>query len=446
MNKKIRIDKKQEILNILNEEKNWEEERFIPGKTLVRYAGTCMGREELSAFVDSALDGWFGMGPKASEFEDRIARYIGLKYGIFTNSGSSANLLAISALTSQGLKDKAVKDGEEAIIGAFCFPTTATPLLFNNIQPRFIDVELGSYSMLPENIEKAITKKTKIVIVTHHFGNPNKIEDIAAICKKNDLFLIEDCCDALGSEYNEKKVGSFGIASTYSFYPAHHITTGEGGMVLCDNVDLFRIARSMKTWGSGCYCDSRSEKLEGCCGRRLSGKFGDLPIGYDHKYVYEQKGFNLKPLEQQAAIGIEQFRKFPYFINKREENFNELNDFFKNYKDFFILPEIVDNKARPNWFCYPLTIKTNKFSRREIINYLEKHKIQTRPFFAGNIIRHPFIHDNPREKGRYTVSGELRNSDIIAENSFFLGIYPGIDKPRRDYMLEVLGGFLKKYR
>jgi CDP-6-deoxy-D-xylo-4-hexulose-3-dehydrase len=445
MNKKIRLDKKQEILNILNEENNWQEEKFIPGKTLVRYAGTCIDREEFSAFIDSALEGWFGMGSKAIEFENNIAKYIGLKYSIFTNSGSSANLLAISALTSQCFKDKRVKDNEEAIVGAFCFPTTTTPLFFNNIRPRFIDVELGSYSMLPENIEKAITKKTRIVIVTHHFGNPNKIEEISEICRKNNLFLIEDCCDALGSEYNGKKVGSFGIASTYSFYPAHHITTGEGGMVLSDNVDLFRIARSMKTWGSGCYCDSRSEKISGCCGKRFSGKFGDLPTGYDHKYVYEQKGLNLKPLEQQAAIGIEQFKKLPLFLARRKENFNEMNSFFKNYKDFFILPETVDNKAKPHWFCYPLTIKTNKFTRSEIINYLEEHKIQTRPFFTGNIIRHPFIHDNLSLRRKCSISGKLINSDIIAENSFFLGIYPGIDKPRRDYIMEVLDNFLKKY-
>jgi CDP-6-deoxy-D-xylo-4-hexulose-3-dehydrase len=442
---KIMNGARKKILEILADSRSWQTEKFIPGKSLVRYAGAVFGEKEMQALVDSFLDGWFGVGPKTRQFEKRFAEYIGAKYALFTNSGSSANLLSISSLTSNSMGKRRIKKGEEIIVSAFCFPTTVTPILLNGLKPRFVDVELGTYTMKPENIEAAITPNTKAVMLTHHFGNPNKLKRIEEICERNGLFLIEDCCDALGAEYAGRKTGNFGIGGTFSFYPAHHITTGEGGMLVSKDEDFIRAARSIRDWGRGCFCDSRSDNVNGECGRRFSGKFGDLPVGYDHKYTYSELGLNLKPLEAQAAFGLVQLDKLPEFIQARERNFKELDGFLRQYPDLFILPKKVDANAKPSWFSYPLTVKTNKFTRNDIVKYLEKNMIQTRPFFAGNLLRHPIFYGNPALKGSYSISGQLTNSDKITESSFFVGVYPGINKEMMGYMKKVFKDFISKY-
>ncbi len=439
-------EKIEDILKLIRSSDSWAEEEFIPGKSLVRYSGAVFGEEESSAFVESFLGGWFGVGPKAREFERQFAEYTGANYGLFTNSGSSANLLAVSSLKSRKLNNHRLRDGDEVIIGAFCFPTTLTPLLLTNLRPRFVDSEVGTYTIKPETIEEAITEQTRAVMLTHHLGNPNQLDEIIRICNERGLFLIEDCCDGLGSKYNNRMIGNFGELATFSFYPAHHITTGEGGMVVSNYKNLIKAALGVRDWGRDCFCDSRCQNPNGECGRRFTAKHGDLPEGFDHKYTYGELGLNLKPLECQAAFGLEQLKKFPGFAQRRRENFRRLDNFFKDYQDLFVLPQKVNDKADPVWFAYPLTVKTDKFSRSDIVKYLEDRKIQTRPFFSGNILRHPLFYGNEDLAGKYSVSGSLKNSDTITENSFFLGVYPGIDKARMDYVLETLQEFLKKHR
>lgn len=420
--------------------------KFMPGQSLVRYSGAIYDYKEIHAFVDSLLDGWFGVGLKADTFERQFAQRIQSKYGVYTNSGSSANLLAVSSLKSQKMGNRQLKDNDEVIAQAFCFPTTISPLLLNHLKIRFIDSELGSYSMDPKLLEKAITPKTKAVFLTHHLGSPSKLEEIADICKKHNLLLLEDCCDALGTSYNGKPVGSYGIASTFSFYPAHHITTGEGGMVVSKDPNFIKAVRSIRDWGRDCFCDSKCANANGTCGKRFTGKFGNLPEGYDHKYVYSEIGLNLKPLEFQAAMGLEQLKKLPDFIRKRKANFKRLNRFFQKYEHLFILPTPVNDKADISWFAYPLTIKTDQFTRHDIVTYLENAHIQTRHFFSGNILRHPLFYNNPAMKGKYSVYGNLKNSDTITERSFILGVYPGLTKEMMDYMINTLDKFLVKYK
>jgi CDP-6-deoxy-D-xylo-4-hexulose-3-dehydrase len=341
--------------------------------------------------------------------------------------------------------NRRLKRGDEVIVNAFCFPTTVTPIILNGLKPRFIDVELGTYVSKVEDIEAAITPKVKAVMITNHLGNPNSLKKISELCAKKELFLIEDSCDALGAEYFGKKVGSFGISGTYSFYPAHHITTGEGGMLVSDDSSYIRAARSIRDWGRGCFCDSRSDSIKGECGKRFSGKFGDLPIGYDHKYVYSELGLNLKPLEAQAAFGLVQLERLPKFLLARQKNFTELDKFLRQYENLFILPKKVDDLAKPSWFSYPITLKTNKFTRNDIVNYLEQHRIQTRPFFAGNLLKHPIFYGNPDLADSYSISGNLTNSDIITNNSFFIGVYPGLNKEMLDYVKKTVGDFISKY-
>lgn len=441
MNKSNNKDK---VLSSVKEYMNSnKQEEFIPRKSIVRYSGAVYDHNEAEAFIGSFLDGWFGVGEKADIFEKQFASRLGMNYGVFSNSGSSANLLAISALKSPKMGERRLRDGDEIIAQAFCFPTTISPILLNNLKIRFIDTDLGSYTVNPKTLEEAITKKTKAVFLTHHLGSPTKMNEITKICKRHNLILLEDCCDALGTTYNGKPLGSYGLASTFSFYPAHHITTGEGGMVVSNDQAFMRAVRSIRDWGRDCHCDTKCSSVNGACGNRFKGKFGDLPEGYDHRYVYSEVGLNLKPLEFQAAMGIEQLKKLPSFMKRRKENFERLNDFFKKYEHLFILPKPVDDKADINWFAYPITINTTMFTRKDLATYLEQANIQTRHFFSGNILRHPIFYNNEAMKGKYSVYGDLKNSDNITENSLLLGVYPGITPKMMDHVIDTLDTFLK---
>jgi len=411
-------------------------EKFIPGKTPINYAGRVYDEKELINLVDASLDFWLTAGRYAREFEERLAKFLGVKYCLLANSGSSANLLAISALTSPKLDKKRLMPGDEVITTACCFPTTLAPIIQNNLTPVFIDVELGTYNIQAEQIEKAITAKTKAIFIAHTLGNPADIATIMKIAKKYNLWFIEDNCDSLGAKYNGKYTGTFGDLSTSSFYPAHHITMGEGGAVLTSDSTLKKIVGSLRDWGRDCYCEPGKDNT---CKKRFSQKFGDLPYGYDHKYIYSHIGYNLKLTEMQAAVGVEQLKKLPAFINKRKENFAFLYNGFKKYGDFIILPE-WEKKSEPSWFAFPVTVREDTgFTRRDLVYFLEGAKIQTRLIFAGNILRQPAF-----EHIKCRIAGTLHNSDIVMNNSFFIGVYPKLGCREMDYILKQFKIFFKR--
>jgi len=395
------------------------------------------GSEEYEAMVEASLDGWVTEGKYTEMFENALSKYLGVHYTSFVNSGSSANLIAISALTSNYLKDKKLNPGDEIITVAASFPTTVNPIIQNNLIPVFVDVDLGTYNANPNIIKEAISDKTKAIFLAHTLGNPFDVYAIKKIAKENDLFLIEDNCDALGSEYDGKKTGSFGDFSTLSFYPAHPITTGEGGAVNTNNELYNKIARSFRDWGRDCYCKPGAFNT---CGMRFSQQFGELPFGYDHKYVYSHIGYNLKATDIQAAIGLAQIKKLSLFVDKRRKNFSALYKGLKEYSNLLILPEKTHN-SNPSWFSFPITIRDNAgFKRTDIVNYLEKNKIATRMLFAGNITKQP-AYLNIKKR----IYGSLTNTDKIMNDSFFVGIYPGIGEEQINYMLEIFNRFLKKY-
>ena len=413
-------------------------QEFIPGKTQIHFAGRVFNEEEYINLVDAALDGWLTTGRYANKFESDFANYFGMKSCSLVNSGSSANLLALTALTSPKLGDKRLKPGDEVITVAAGFPTTVNPIIQNNLIPVFLDVDLGTYNVKVEDLENAISDKTKAIMLAHTLGNPFNLDEVMKIVKNYDLYLIEDCCDALGSRYNGKLVGTFGNLSTFSFYPAHHITMGEGGAVLTNDILLERLVRSFRDWGRDCYCAPGASNT---CGRRFTQQFGDLPYGYDHKYVYSHIGYNLKMTDLQAAVGVAQFQKLPEFIEKRKKNFLLLKEGLKKYEDYFILPYATP-KSDPSWFGFPLTIRKNvKFSRRELVTYLEEHKIMTRMLFGGNLIRQPAY-----KNVKYRVVGNLENTDIVMNRTFFIGVYPGITDEMIDYIIKVFDNFLKKLK
>lgn len=407
---------------------------FIPGETSVNYAGRIYNEDEMVALVDSALDFWLTAGKYAQRFEEEFAKFLGVRYCLLTNSGSSANLLAISALTSPKLGKKKLKPGDEVITTACGFPTTLNPIIQNNLKPVFVDVELGTYNIKSELIEKTITDETKAIFVPHTLGNPVNLDEIREIVKKYDLWFVEDNCDALGSMYSEKYTGSFGHISTFSFYPAHHITMGEGGAVLTNDPLLKDIIASFRDWGRDCWCEPGCDDT---CGKRFGWQLGELPHGYDHKYIYSHIGYNLKVTDMQAAVGVEQLKKLPEFIEIRKSNFNKLYTFLKQYENYFILPKIEKN-ADPSWFGFPLLVRNNApFSREEIVNYLEKNKIATRMLFGGNLTKQPAY-----EHIEYRIASSLNNTDTIMNNQFWIGVYPGITPNKMDYMLKVFYNFI----
>jgi len=413
-----------------------EKEKFVPGKSRINYAGRVYDENELINLVDSSLDFWLTAGRYAREFEKKLADFLRVKYCLLVNSGSSANLLVLSSLTSPLLKERMLKPGDEVVTTACGFPTTLNPIIQNNLIPVFIDIELGTYNINAEQIEKAITKKTKAIFIAHTLGNPANLSLILKTVRKYNLFLIEDNCDALGSKYRGRYTGTFGDISTCSFFPAHHITMGEGGAVLTSNSLLRKILMSLRDWGRDCCCETGYDNT---CGRRFSQKFGKLPFGYDHKYVYSHIGYNLKVTDMQAAIGCAQINKLNKFIEARRKNFAYLYKFLKKYEEFLILPRWQE-EAEPSWFGFPILVKKGPpFKRRDIVTYLEKHKIATRMLFGGNLLRQPAYRNI-----KYRVSGSLENTDLVMNNLFWVGVYPGLTKPMLSYIEKTLDNFFRK--
>lgn len=409
---------------------------FRPKETVIPFAGRVFDEQELVNLVDSSLDFWLTAGRYADQFEKRFAQFMNRRYCLLVNSGSSANLLAMTALTSPKLEDRQLKAGDEVITVAAGFPTTVNPILQNNLVPVFVDVDMETYNINIEEMKKALSSKTKAVMVAHTLGNPFNLKEVTAFCKEHKLFLVEDCCDAVGSTYNGQMVGSFGDISTTSFYPAHHMTMGEGGSVLTDDPYLKVIIQSFRDWGRDCYCGPGENNT---CGRRFTQQYGDLPHGYDHKYVYSHIGYNLKVTDMQAAIGVAQLDKLPGFISARKENFKKLKTGLQPFSQYLILPKAEEN-SDPSWFGFPITVKENApFTKNEIVQYLESKKIMTRQLFAGNMIKQPAY------KGlNFKVIGDLKNTDTVMNNTFFIGVYPKITPEIIAYIVDVFDQFFKE--
>lgn len=415
------------------EKKFKDKSEFVPGQTTINYGGRIFDEKELINLVDSSLEFWLTEGSYAKRFSGALSSLIDTKYCILTNSGSSANLLAISALKSQKLEPrKRLKREDEIITVAAGFPTTIFPIIQNQVIPVFVDIELETYNIDVLKLESALSEKTKAVMLAHTLGNPFNIEIVDNFCKSNNLWLIEDNSDGLGSKYKDHYTGSFGDISTFSFYPAHHITTGEGGAILTSNPDLYKIIKSLRDWGRDCWCPTGHDNT---CKKRFSWKLGTLPYGYDHKYIYSEFGYNLKMTDLQAAIGLAQLEKLPHFIEIRRKNHNLLYESLKSLEDFVILPKAQKN-SEPSWFGFLLTLKENvKLTRNEISRELEKQKIQTRTLFAGNVIRHPVFNEMRESNKGYKVIGELHNTDKVMNDSFWIGVYPGLTEEIINYII-----------
>ncbi len=411
----------------------------------IAYGGRVFDQEEVTALVDSALDFWLTTGRYAEKFEEEFAKFLNVKYCSLTNSGSSANLLAFMALTSEKLGEKRIKKGDEIITVAACFPTTVAPIVQYGAVPVFVDVSLPSYNIDITMLDKALSSKTKAIIVAHTLGNPFDLQAVKDFCDEHNLWLIEDNCDALGSKYSyngkEKYTGTIGHIGTSSFYPPHHMTMGEGGAVYTDDIMLKRIIDSFRDWGRDCFCPSGHDDT---CKHRFTQQFGELPLGYDHKYVYSHFGYNLKVTDMQAAIGCMQLKKMPDFILARRKNWQRLYDGLEHLKDVFILPKETAN-AKASWFGFLLTVKENAgFTRDELVEHLENCNIQTRMLFAGNLIKHPCFDEMRKTGCGYRVVGDFTNTDNIVCNTFWLGVYPGLTGDMLDYIIDVITGFVKK--
>jgi len=403
----------------------------------ISYAGRVYDEKELVNLVDASLDFWLTTGRFTDEFEEKFASFLKIKHAYLVNSGSSANLLAFMALTSDKLKDRKIKRGDEVITVAAGFPTTVTPILQYGAVPVFIDVTIPEYNVDVNLLDKALSKKTKAVMLAHTLGNPFDIEKVKKFCDENKLWLIEDNCDSLGSKYRYKKewkyTGTFGDIGTSSFYPPHHITMGEGGAVYTNDSDLAKIILSLRDWGRDCFCPSGRDNT---CGKRFTQKFGELPIGYDHKYVYSHFGYNLKVTDMQAAIGCAQLEKLTGFIEKRKKNWNLLKAKISHFSDKYILPEAAKN-SEPSWFGFLLTVKAG-VKRSEIIHRLEENGVQTRMLFAGNILRHPCFDEMRKGKTGFRIAGKLKNTDRIVQDTFWIGVYPGLTEEMISFMAKLL--------
>jgi len=407
---------------------------FDPDRDPVRYAGRVFGEEELRSLVDSSLDFFLTASRFTEEFEAGFAEYLGLSNALFVNSGSSANLVALATLTSPKLGERRLKPGDEVITVAAGFPSTVAPIVQNRLVPVFVDVRLGDYNADPEQLRAAVSPRTRAIMLAHTLGVPFDLDTVMGLVEEHDLWLIEDNCDALGSRYRDRLTGTFGHIATSSFYPAHHITTGEGGMVVTDHDELARIARSVRDWGRDCYCAGGENNT---CGKRFGQQFGSLPHGYDHKYVYSHLGYNLKATDMQAAIGCAQLARLDGFVAARKRNHARLLDALRPYEDRLILPVAPPN-TDPSWFCFVITVRQDAgFTRRELTGFLEANRIETRNLFSGNLLRHPAFEDI-----ECRVVGELANTDVVMNRTFFVGVYPGIDDARMDYVVDAFGRFL----
>lgn len=432
--KKIRGEIFNKVIELY--ELKYKNRPFIPGKTPVRYAGRVFDESELINLVDASLDFWLTAGKYSDEFESRFAEFFNVSDAILVNSGSSANLVAMSTLTSPKLGDKRMKPGDEVITVAAGFPVTIAPIIQNGLIPVFVDVNIGTYNAIPEQIEKAIGSKTRAIFMAHTLGNPFELDKILELVKKHDFWLIEDNCDAVGSTYHGKLTGTFGHLAAVSFYPAHHITMGEGGCVLTNDENLASIARSFRDWGRDCYCGPGESNT---CGKRFTQQFCTLPYGYDHKYVYSHIGYNLKITDMQAAVGVAQLDKLGGFILKRKENFKKLYNGLKPFEDKITLPQATSN-SEPCWFGFPISIREGTgFSRNEITRFLEENGIETRNLFGGNLTRQPAFLDIKMRQ-----INSLVNTDYIMNNTFFVGVYPGIGDDQIDYMIDKFSQFFHR--
>ena len=427
---------RSQILALVKEyhETKFANKSFDPDKDPVHYAGRVFDAEEIVNLVDAGLDFYLTANRYAERFESEFAEYLGLSNAALVNSGSSANLVALTTLTSPKLKDRRLNPGDEVITTACGFPTTLNPILQNQLIPVFVDVNLGDYTAIPERLAAAIGPKTKAIMMAHTMGVPFHLDAVMDLVKKHNLWLIEDNCDALGSTYTSRLTGTFGHLSTFSFYPAHHITLGEGGCVATDDDDMARIARSVRDWGRDCYCAGGESNT---CGKRFSRQFGTLPYGYDHKYVYSHIGYNLKVTDMQAAVGCAQLQKLPQFITRRKENFRELTQILKPYANRLILPKATEN-SDPSWFGFVITVKDQAgFTRNDLTTFLETNRIETRNLFSGNLLCHPAYQNIP-----HRISGDLTNTNIVMNNTFFIGVYPGIDDKRLNHIKAVFDRFM----
>jgi CDP-6-deoxy-D-xylo-4-hexulose-3-dehydrase len=421
---------RQEILNLVEAHFNesWPTRPFRPGVDPVPVSGKVFDAEDIRFLVDASLDFWLTTGRYAREFERDFAKVFGLRSALLVNSGSSANLVALTALTSPRLGNKRLKPGDEIITVATGFPTTVNPIIQNGCVPVFVDVHLPTYNIDVSQLEAARSDRTRGVMIAHTLGNPFDLDAVAGFCAKHDLWLIEDCCDAVGAEYAGKKVGTFGDLATTSFYPAHHITMGEGGAVLTDSPVLKKIAESYRDWGRDCWCEPGCDNT---CGKRFDWQLGSLPHGYDHKYTYSHIGYNLKVTDMQAAVGLSQLRKLPHFIEARRANFDYLRSALEPFADALLLPEPTPNGA-PSWFGFPITVKpASPASRDQLVRALEARRIGTRLLFGGNLLRQPAY-----EGTQHRVVGSLTNADRVMKDTFWLGVYPGITRPMMDFVVE----------
>lgn len=407
--------------------------QFTPGSSSVPVSGRVFDAEDIQYLVDSSLDFWLTTGRYADQFEKEFARFFKMRHALLVNSGSSANLLALTSLTSPLLKERQLKPCDEVITVATGFPTTVNPIFQNNLVPVFIDVDIPTYSVDVNQLEAALSDKTRAVMIAHTLGNPFNLEAVTEFCKQHNLWLVEDCCDAVGAQYNGQPVGRFGDVATVSFYPAHHITMGEGGAVLTDKPKLKKIIESFRDWGRDCWCEPGKDNT---CGKRFDWQLGDLPHGYDHKYTYSHIGYNLKVTDMQAAVGVSQLKKLPRFIEKRRENFAYLHTRLQHLQEYLILPEATPN-SEPSWFGFPIAVRDGApFTRNELVRFFDSRKIGTRLLFGGNLIRQPAYRN-----AQYRIASSLKNSDFVMNNVFWIGVFPALTQPMLDYIGESLTEF-----
>jgi CDP-6-deoxy-D-xylo-4-hexulose-3-dehydrase len=406
------------------------EKQFVPGETPVPVSGRVFDAQDIQSLVDSGLDFWLTEGRFAKQFEKQFARFFNMRHCILVNSGSSANLLALTSLTSPALGERQLKTGDEVITVAAGFPTTVNPIFQNGLVPVFVDVDIPTYNVDVTQLESALSDRTRVIMVAHTLGNPFDLSAVTQFAKQHDLWLVEDCCDAVGATYRNRMVGTFGDIATVSFYPAHHITMGEGGALLTDRPKLKKLIESYRDWGRDCWCEPGKDNT---CGKRFNWQLGDLPHGYDHKYTYSHIGYNLKATDMQAAVGVSQLNKLPSFIEQRRSNFNYLREQLACLGDYFILPEATQN-SNPSWFGFPIYVRPEApFSRWEAVHWLEAHKIGTRLLFAGNLTRQPAYRGQ-----KYRVVGNLARTEAVMERVFWVGVYPGLSRIMLDYVCETL--------